>query len=444
MKRLSLLVLFFFCCSFVQPYQARSAFPLALLVPATVGATVLAVSGTYYALQSPSSHSFDGHTITSAMWKYRPVTMAGTQLLLGNAVTGVLDLARAVREGALSAYSSLQGIYDDFWGGVSAPSTWEPGDVVQFPGSPLKVKLGEPFSSNAYQTLEGFNSIYVKIVPGSNPELHAYGSGTFAYLDLSNSHPTIPGAFLRMIVPYTTTTDPVDYPGETAPTEWDDSMAPQLAAHINQGLQAGDAGSVAVGTDLVNLQKDRPGLWAYSDTSVLPESPNDISDYPPAQPVTQADLENWAQTKGATAQQDYIDILEDLVAANPTNADLAAQLAQAQAQQAQQEADDVKDSYNPITDNPFSEPYNPGSFDIPARFTTFLNNVKSTGLFSFSSSFFNSLPGGGSPIYTVEAGTYGTHTIDLSETMSTGLAVLKTVLLLLFGFLSIRVVILKR
>ena len=97
-----------------------------------------------------------------------------------------------------------------------------------------------------------------------------------------------------------------------------------------------------------------------------------------------------------------------------------------------------------VSNMPFEEAYNPGAFDIPTRFTSFLNNIKSSGLFSFSSSFFNSLPGGGSPIYTVEAGTYGTHTIDLSETMSTGLTVLKTVLLLLFGFLSIRVVILKR
>jgi len=102
------------------------------------------------------------------------------------------------------------------------------------------------------------------------------------------------------------------------------------------------------------------------------------------------------------------------------------------------------ESFGSIETSGFTEPYNPGEFDIPARFTQFLNNVKSSGLFSFSNDFFNSLPGGGSSVYEIEAGQYGHHTIDLSDTLSTGLAVLKTILLVCFGFLSIRAVIMKR
>lgn len=125
-------------------------------------------------------------------------------------------------------------------------------------------------------------------------------------------------------------------------------------------------------------------------------------------------------------------------------AQVAADAAKATAEKAQDQMQPEPETYNDVPLSGFEEPYNPGPFDIPDRFDTFLANVAGTGLFSLPSQYFNSLPGGGSPVYTVEAGTYGTHTIDLSETMGTGLAVLKTVLLLCFAFLSVRVVVLKR
>jgi len=107
--------------------------------------------------------------------------------------------------------------------------------------------------------------------------------------------------------------------------------------------------------------------------------------------------------------------------------------------------DEPEETFSPISPSGFGESYNPGEYDIPGRFTTFLDRVKSTGLFSFSSSFFNSLPGGGSPVYEINGGeTFGTHSIDLSQTMAAGLTVLKTILLACFGFLSIRAVIMKR
>lgn len=442
MKRISLLVLFFFCCSFVHPFQARSAPPLALLAPAVIGATVAVVAGTTYALKNPDSgFSFDGYAIGRDLYAFTKIAAAGGEYVLGRSVRSFLDAAQAVKENAFSGYAYLQGLYNSFMASVTETPPPKAGDVL-LGDNGAKIKLGQEYPGNNWQTFATFNSSYSRIVPGTN--LHYYGTNTLAYLDESQPHATLPGYFMRMIVPYTTTTDPVNYDPDAFPDEWQDDMAPALGQHINNALQSGGAESIAIGEELDDFQREHPGLWALSDGAALPENPTDISDYPPAQPINPAEINQWAQSHGANAQQSYIDYLQSLVDANPGDTSLAAQLAQAQADQAKQEAEDVKDSFGQITDNPFESPYNPGSFDIPARFTTFLNNVQSTGLFSFSSSYFNSLPGGGSPVYTVDAGTYGIHTIDLSETMSTGLAVLKTVLLLLFGFLSIRVVILKR
>ena len=148
--------------------------------------------------------------------------------------------------------------------------------------------------------------------------------------------------------------------------------------------------------------------------------------------------------------QEYIDYLSNQYndAVTNNNTQLANELNQKiQEQQIEQEKEQAlqdKETFSPISDDPFKTAYDPGPFDIPDRFDLFLANVATTGLFSLPSQYFNSLPAGGSPIYTVEAGQYGTHTVDLSETMGNGLLVLKTVLLLCFSFLSIRVVVLKR
>ena len=93
----------------------------------------------------------------------------------------------------------------------------------------------------------------------------------------------------------------------------------------------------------------------------------------------------------------------------------------------------------------FSNPYSPGEeFNIADRFNMFIGKVKQSSLFSFSSNFFNSIPGGGNPNYTIDAGSYGTYTIDLSENIGSGLAILKTILMIVFSFISIRVIILKQ
>jgi hypothetical protein len=100
--------------------------------------------------------------------------------------------------------------------------------------------------------------------------------------------------------------------------------------------------------------------------------------------------------------------------------------------------------YSPIGNNAFATPYGKEGGDISNRFNQFLSNVENSDLFSFSSAFFDSLPSGGSPTYTIEAGQYGTHTVDLEESFGSGLPILKSVLLVCFGYLSIRAIIMKR
>ncbi|MDW7772529.1 MAG: hypothetical protein SCH71_06525 [Desulfobulbaceae bacterium] len=90
-------------------------------------------------------------------------------------------------------------------------------------------------------------------------------------------------------------------------------------------------------------------------------------------------------------------------------------------------------------------PYSVGTeFSIGDRFTTFTGNIKTSGVFALPTAFFESVPGGGSPTYTMDAGSFGQLTIDLSDSTSSALLVLRTIVLLCFCFLSIRAVIMKR
>ena len=166
---------------------------------------------------------------------------------------------------------------------------------------------------------------------------------------------------------------------------------------------------------------------------------------PPA--ITHSELNKFFADNSTAVTNNYLNTVAHNAPDTPSASPTAVAQAAAEAAQATQqavEAAEQPETFTPIAASPFGTPYNPGEFNIPLRFARFLDNVRASSLFSLPSSFFNSLPGGGSPVYEIEAGQYGHHTIDLSQTMSTGLAVLKTLLLACFGFLSIRVVILKR
>jgi len=201
--------------------------------------------------------------------------------------------------------------------------------------------------------------------------------------------------------------------------------------------------SPGVAQNIQDAIKDMPGDQKIVSSNPSPTSVPASSAYP----ITNNQVNNFFTNNTTQIYNQYNDIANNSAstATEIAAAKAAADLAKAQEEEAQQQEEPEPETFPPVASNGFEEPYDPGEYDIPERFSSFLDTVKSSGLFSFSSSFFNSLPGGGSPIYTVDGGlTFGSHTIDLSQTMSVGLAVLKTILLACFGFLSIRAVIMKR
>lgn len=131
-------------------------------------------------------------------------------------------------------------------------------------------------------------------------------------------------------------------------------------------------------------------------------------------------------------------------AADKAAADLAAIRAAEQVKTDELANEVPPETFAPVTAGAFAAPYNPGAFDIPARFTAFFATVKASPIFSFSTSFFSSLPTGGNSTFTIDAGTYGNHTVDVAETMAPGMVFLSKLLLVVFGFISIRTIILKR
>lgn len=81
--------------------------------------------------------------------------------------------------------------------------------------------------------------------------------------------------------------------------------------------------------------------------------------------------------------------------------------------------------------------------DFGVRLQTFTGGIQATGLWGAPTAFFNGVPSGGSPLITFNAGRFGNQTIDYSKS-ATLLAILRSAILICFGYWSLRVVVLKR
>lgn len=85
----------------------------------------------------------------------------------------------------------------------------------------------------------------------------------------------------------------------------------------------------------------------------------------------------------------------------------------------------------------------PDNFDFSARFGSFMDTIKTSALFGLSDSFLTNVPEGGSSTFTFSAGRYGSNlTFDYSS-LNPVFTILKAVLLVIFSWVSIRIVLFK-
>lgn len=103
-----------------------------------------------------------------------------------------------------------------------------------------------------------------------------------------------------------------------------------------------------------------------------------------------------------------------------------------------------------ISDGSFTEPgeltsYEDGKeeYSFNDRFNEFIGDMKTTGIFSLPNSITGSIPSGGSPVLAIDAGQYGSHDFDFSN-WGNSLLVLRSVCLIIFSWVGIRIVLLKR
>ena len=456
MKRLALLTVFFYVCTFAAPQRAQAVVPVALIAAAAVGTAMMSASaGTYYAQHGvlPQYVSSAASAVGSAADKiFQPSYLAmGAYSLLtptnlttakdyyvgqGAAVGAkVGDIVDHVKSSASSSYTAFKALL------AANTDTINPDHTGVSLRAIVAMSNGVNYKIVGGPSISAFAASGLSSIPSSYPYI-ALSGGAYAWRPSPTEvYMAIPGDFYHgvssLLNLYMYTAAQANEPATLLPSTA--VNYPGLKDALNPTVPG------AVAAEIPKIIKNMPASQVAASTAI--PSTAEAADGPPA--ITQADVNAAIKANTAAVAQAVAQAAADIAAANPDDA--AAQIAAAQAAleaaKAAEEAakeEPAEETFSPISDTAFAEPYNPGEFDIPARFTTFLNNVQSSGLFSFSNDFFNSLPGGGSPIFEIEGGMFGSHRIDLSETMNGGLAVLKTVFLALFGFLSIRAVIMKR
>jgi hypothetical protein len=371
---------------------------------------------TTFALNSSDSLNALGHLLTIPIYAYNPALGIASSFALGYAGQANLKVKELYNEGKITD-PALQALCDMIWPSPSNTGTIAAGTVISTPSGPYRIVSGP----NDYAAKKSFADLTAQFSP-------ALGYVPIGGLSADKQwifRPAEDGGYGSLM----------GWPGNQYNTSYfyaaSYNLEPAPGAQVSEGapVQLNDSQASQL-VDKIVEQQNEPGV-RDSVNNLIKNNP-DYAQYPDN--ISYNDINNYYTTNNQTVNNEYISNLQNLVNQYPDNPQLQQELAKAEAE-----------TFDAIPVDAFDPSYNPGQFDIPARFTAFLNNVKTSGLFSFSSDFFESLPGDGSPIYQINGGeTFGIHTIDLSDTLSGGLAVLKTVLLVCFGFLSIRAVIMKR
>lgn len=338
MKRVALLTIFFYCCTFTQPPQSQSAVPVALLAAAAIGATMAASSGgTYYAQtgQVPEYVKTASNAVASAADAvFQPSYLAQAVGLLFTpqslntakeyyvgkaAAVGVKisDLLDTVASSAESAYSSLKEVIDSCMIHNLASSEYPllGGDVIETPVGILKLRsdssgrwftvLTKPWDQVAayadYFGSYGGVSYSVHIISGIYNICKVEPSGT-------------PGWYTVSRWPCTVVSIPVTNP--LTPNDVNDF--PALAAQLQNP-------SAAVANDVQDAIKNTD-----HDKKIFADNvPSTTTSPTTAQTLTPSEIAQVLKDNAAAVAQAAAEAAQAVAAANPTDA--AAQIAALQA-----------------------------------------------------------------------------------------------------------------
>lgn len=488
-------IIIIICAVVLTAISAWAVLPaLAAIAPNLIGATIATVvagGAVTKIAQSPSgTFTVDGSLLKVPIVAYNKVIQGGVEVALGYAASIPWDFATAWNTGAFSQIPEIQAVAAQTWptvpasdpvrgdtflaggtvylvtgtagynmSGTDSLATWNGGGWLRVPYGKYRVNgqgyLLRPVTTTA--TTQSWQGIAIVAQNGATPthSLDPTGgvpsqlstdqaSQLAANLAAAQSDQMIKDALKAAVASNPGLLDPPAVQSAAIPATEVDKYTAQAAsaAAVAAAQAAADKAAAAVVNNptkaaLNDLVAAAVAARVAAETAAA-AAPGDVA----LQQAVEKAKEQERDARNRLAADPTQAILQ--VAADKAAADLAAAKAAAQAATDAAANEVPPETFAPVNAAAFATAYNPGAFDIPARFTTFINRVKASPLFSFSTGFFNSLPGGGSPIYEIEAGQYGHHTIDLSQTMSIGLAVLKTILLACFGFLSIRAVIMKR
>lgn len=402
---------------------------LAVFAPQLIGATLATVvvgSAVTKIAQSPAgTFVADTTTLKVPIVAYSTIVRAGVESAYGYATSIPWDFKTAWNNGMFEAVPAIQTIASATFPSTVLPPALGAVAASFTPCGPYAGVTKQRFLSRTVQHF-GYRAATSVPAPVCSNGLNVH---------IENAVLLYAGAYEWDSVetrwtPATAPDEVVNYPPPAGgvPETLTDMQAEQLAANL-----AAAQSDIFIRDALQNAVAANPGLLsapAVQGAAIPADAIPDLA-------VQVADA----------AKQQQIDTLKEAVLADPSNIPLQAELEKAIAEQAQQKADDIKDApetYAPLNVAAFAVPYSPGAFNIPARLTGFFNTVKASPIFSFSTSFFSSLPTGGDSTFTIDGGTYGTHTVDVAETMAPGLVFLSKLFLVVFGFLSIRTIILKR
>lgn len=218
--------------------------------------------------------------------------------------------------------------------------------------------------------------------------------------------------------------------------------------------------------DIDEYIKDFPGQVSIVDTPD-PLNVGTAPNYNMPTPATQSGVNTAIAAAGArSAAQNAVNTAQGNYDANPS-AENAQRLADALRELARIISDQIRDG---IIDNPDGthdedddgdgdgdeeDEHDTGGFDLDpygtqtdadldfgTRFRDFFDQMRTTALFSLPNQFLSGLPSGGSPVMSFSAGRFGNHTFDFSL-FSSLWTTLKTIILVLFAWLGVRIVTLK-